>query len=106
MQNQIQHIYYLFEKRGEPFFKTGSKGSYKFFKMAKVLWRFLNNRSIKGKMPIIATESMPTERSQNLKYLSIHLDRILAFSKHIEETIYKVRQELSALKAKYYLKLP
>lgn len=74
-------------------------------KKTKALRRSLDNKSVKDKIADINNENLHTESSQNLKYLGNHLDRTLALSKHVEETMHKTRQGVSALKNISYLQL-
>lgn len=49
-------------------------------------------------MSDITCANVLKQRSQNLKYFGITLDRTLTFNKQVEETVHMARQELPALK--------
>ena len=50
-------------------------------------------------MPAVTLDGAVDERTSHLRYLWVHLDRILAHRKHVETTAPKCKKGLSVLKA-------
>ena len=50
-------------------------------------------------MPAVTLDGAVDERTSHLKYLWVHLDRMLAHRKHVETTAPKCKKGLSVLKA-------
>ena len=50
-------------------------------------------------MPAVTLDGAVAERTSHLRYLWVHLDRMLAYRKHVETTALKYKKGLSVLKA-------
>ena len=50
-------------------------------------------------MPAVIFDGAVVERTSHLRYLGIHFDRMLTYSKHVETTALKCKKGLSVLKA-------
>ena len=50
-------------------------------------------------MPAVTFDGAVVERTSHPRYLGIHVDRMLTYSKHVETTALKYKKYLSVLKA-------
>ena len=66
---------------------------------AQTLWCTLGNRAAGKPMPAVTLDRAVAERTSHLRYLWVHLDRMLAYRKHVETTALKCKKGLSVLKA-------
>ena len=66
---------------------------------AQTLWCTLYNRAAGKPMPAVTFAGAVVERTSHLRYLGIHSNRMLTYSKHVETTALKCKKGLSVLKA-------
>ena len=66
---------------------------------AQALWCTLNNKSVGQAMPAVSFNGEAIERTNSLRYLGIHFDRMLTYKMQVESTKLRCKKGLSALKA-------
>ena len=66
---------------------------------AQALWCTLNNKAVGQAMPAVSFIGEATERSNSLRYLRIHFDRMLTYKTQVESTKLRCKKGLSMLKA-------
>ena len=65
----------------------------------------LSRKTVEPFHPQIFFNEVPAERSVSQKYLGLHLNQKLDFSKHINEKIYKAEKGISVIKKLYNILL-
>ena len=66
---------------------------------AQALWCTLNNKAVGQAMPAVSFNGEAIERTNSLRYLGIHFDRMLTYKTQVESTKLRCKKGLSALKA-------
>ena len=66
---------------------------------AQALWCTLNNKAVGQAMPAVSFSGEAIERTNSLRYLGIHFDRMLTYKTQVESTKLRCKKGLSALKA-------
>ena len=66
---------------------------------AQALWCTLNNKAVGQAMPAVSFNGEAIERTNSLRYLGIHFDRMLTYKMQVESTKLRCKKGLSALKA-------
>ena len=66
---------------------------------AQALWCTLNNKAVGQAMPAVSFNGEVTERTNSLRYLGIHFDRMLMYKTKVESTKLRCKNGLSTLKA-------
>ena len=66
---------------------------------AKVLWCMLDNKAAGKPMPDVKFNDTVIERTNQLRYLGVHFDRMLTFGRHVESTQLKCKKGMSVIKA-------
>ena len=66
---------------------------------AQSLWCTLDNKAAGKVKPDVRFNGSVIERTNQLRYLGMHFDRMLTFRQHVEATALKCRKGLSVLKA-------
>ena len=66
---------------------------------AQALWCTLNNKAVRQAMPAVSFNGEAIERTNSLRYLRIHFDRMLTYKTQVESTKLRCKKGLSALKA-------
>ena len=66
---------------------------------AQALWCTLDNKAAGKAKPDARFSGSVIERTNQLRYLGMHFDRMLTFRQHVEATTLKCRKGLSVLKA-------
>ena len=66
---------------------------------AQALWCTLNNKVVGQAMPAVSFNGEAIERTNSLRYLGIHFDRMLTYKTQVESTKLRCKKGLSALKA-------
>ena len=66
---------------------------------AKALWCNLNNKAVGQAMPAVSFNGEVRERTNSLRYLGIHFDRMLTYKTQVESTKLRCKKGLSPLKA-------
>ena len=66
---------------------------------AQALWYTLNNKAVGQAMPVVSFNGEVIERTNSLRYLGIHFDRMLTHKTQVESTELRCKKGLSALKA-------
>ena len=59
----------------------------------------LNNKAIGQAMSVVSFNGEVLERTNSLRYLGIHFDRMWTYNTQVESTKFRCKKELSALKA-------
>ena len=65
----------------------------------QALWCTLNNKAVGQAMPAVSFNGEAIERTNSLRYLGIHFDRMLTYKTQVESTKLRCKKGLSALKA-------
>ena len=66
---------------------------------AQALWCTLNNKAVGQAMPAVSFNGEAIERTNSLRYLEIHFDRMLTYKTQVKSTKLRCKKGLSALKA-------
>ena len=66
---------------------------------AQALWCTLNNKAVGQAMPAVSFNGEAIERTNSLRYLGIHFDRMLTYKTQVESAKLRCKKGLSALKA-------
>ena len=66
---------------------------------AQALWCTLNNKAVGQAMPAVSFNGEAIERTNSLRYLGIHFDRMLTYKMQVKSTKLRCKKGLSALKA-------
>ena len=66
---------------------------------AQALWCTLNNKAVGQAMPAVSFNGEAIERTNSLRYLGIHFDRMLTYKTQVESTKLRCKKGLSTLKA-------
>ena len=66
---------------------------------AQALWCTLNNKAVGQAMPAVSFNGEAIERTNSLRYLGIHFDRMLTYKTPVESTKLRCKKGLSTLKA-------
>ena len=66
---------------------------------AQALWCTLNNKAVGQAMPAVSFNGEAIERTNSLRCLGIHFDRMLTYKTQVESTKLRWKKGLSALKA-------
>ena len=66
---------------------------------AQALWCTLNNKAVGQAMPAVSFNGEAIERTNSLRYLGIHFDRMLTYKTQVESTKLTCKKGLSVLKA-------
>ena len=66
---------------------------------AQALWCTLNNKAVGQAMPAVSFNGEAIERTNSLRYLGMHFDRMLTFKTQVESTKLRCKKGMSALKA-------
>ena len=65
----------------------------------QALWCTLSNKAVGQAMPAVSFNVEATERTNSLRYLGIHLDRMLTYKAQVKSTKIRCKKRLSSLKA-------
>ena len=66
---------------------------------AQALWCTLNNKAVGQAMPAVSFNRQIIERTNSLRYLGIHFDRMLTYKTQVESAKHRWEKGLSTLKA-------
>ena len=66
---------------------------------AQALWCTINNKAVRQAMPAVSFNGEAIERTNSLRYLGIHFDRMLTYKTQVESAKLRCKKGLSALKA-------
>ena len=66
---------------------------------ATTLWCTLDNKAAGKAMPAVTFDGTVVERTNHLRYLGVHFDRMLTYMQHVETTALKCEKGMSVLKA-------
>ena len=66
---------------------------------AQALWCTFNNKALGQAMPVVSFNGEVTERTNSLRYLGIHFDRMLTHKTQVESTKLRCKKGQSELKA-------
>ena len=66
---------------------------------AQALWCTLNSKAVGQAMPAVSFNGEAIERTNSLRYLWIHFDRMLTYKTQVESTKLRCKKGLSTLKA-------